>query len=177
LREERLASTRVFRGRVVGLRVDEVRLLPGERRATREVVEHPGAVAVVAAGPDRRVALVRQYRYPVGEVLLEVPAGTLEPGEDPAGCALRELAEETGLRGERAEPLTSLYTSPGFSDEVIHVFLVRLDSVRRDDPRPDEDERVEAVLMPLEEALALVRRGVIRDAKSAAALFLAAERL
>ena len=113
-RELATASERVFEGRIVSLRIDDVRF-PDGRETRREVVEHRSAVAIVPLLPDNRVLLVRQWRHPVGEELVEIPAGLLEPGEQPIECAQRELAEETGYNAGRLEPLASFYSSPGFN--------------------------------------------------------------
>ncbi|MEW6031318.1 MAG: NUDIX hydrolase [Bacillota bacterium] len=182
-----MSSRAVFRGRLVGLRVDEVRVLPEGRAASREIVEHPGAVAVVPVTTEGEVVLVRQYRYAAGEELLEIPAGTLEPGEEPAACAVRELREETGRSAAALEPLGSLFSSPGFCDEVIHLFLARLedpgDEASANGERgaynyaTDEDERLEVVVLSLERAVGLARDGRLRDAKTVAGLCLAALRL
>jgi len=177
MREELVSSTTVFEGRIVKVRVDQVRLGPEGRAARREVVGHPGAVAVVAVTPDGEVVLVRQFRYAAGEELLEVPAGTLEPGEEPADCARRELAEETGRTAGGVELLASLYTSPGFCDEVIHVFLARLDGTPARPQSPDEDERLYPITVPLAAALKMAGEGRLRDAKTVAGLWLAAARL
>ena len=114
--EEVINITEVFKGKVINLRIDQV-LLPDGRNATREVVEHPGAVAVVPVHADGSVILVRQYRHAVGKVLLEIPAGKLDLNEDPDMCAARELEEETGCRALNIKKLAAIFTTPGFSDE------------------------------------------------------------
>ncbi len=177
MKETTISSKLVFSGRVIRLRVDEVALEPDGRKSSREVVDHPGAVAVVPVLPDGRVVLVRQYRYAAGEELTEIPAGTLYPGEDPEACARRELAEETGRKAAGLEGLGSFYTSPGFSGELIHIYLARLADDSGGEPHPDEDERLEAFAVPLDEALSLADGGCLRDAKTAVGLLLAARRL
>ncbi|MDQ7849916.1 MAG: NUDIX hydrolase [Armatimonadota bacterium] len=166
-----LASRRLFSGRVVGLRVDRVRL-PGGGETEREVVEHRGAAAVVPLTERGEVLLVRQYRYAVGEFLLEIPAGTLEPGEAPLACAVRELAEEVGVQARRWDPLAVLYPSPGVLTEAMHLFLATGLVAAPGRAAADEDLAVER--LPLGEAVARVERGEIRDAKSVAGLLLAA---
>lgn len=168
-----LASRRVFSGRVVGLRVDRVRL-PDGGETEREVVEHRGAAAVVPLTEGGEVLLVRQFRYAVGEPLLEIPAGTLEPGETPLACAVRELAEEVGAQAAHWDPLAVLYPSPGVLTETMHLFLATGLAAAPGRPAADEDLAVER--LPLREALARVDRGEIRDAKSVAGLLLAARR-
>lgn len=170
LGEKTLHSRVVYRGKILNLRVDRV-LLPSGAEGWREVVEHAGAVAVVALTEEGEVVMVRQYRYPVGKTLLEIPAGKLEEGEDPLQCAQRELAEETGHTARRWEPLLSFYSSPGFCSEKMHLFLAR--ELERAACSPDEDEFLQVVRVPLEEALGLLWGGEICDAKSAAGLLAA----
>lgn len=177
LTEERVSSERVFTGRILKVRVDEVLLQPGGHSARREVVEHPGAVAIVPLTEDGRVLLVRQYRYAAGVELLEIPAGTLEPGEDLATCARRELSEETGGRALVLELLATVFTSPGFCDERIHIYLARLDPEAVGGQHPDEDERLHVEAVPLAKALDMALAGRIQDAKSVVGLTLAAARV
>lgn len=171
--ERPLRSRRIYDGRVISLRVDEV-VLPSGRSASREIVEHRGAVAVVPITAQGGVMLVRQYRTATGGTLLEIPAGTLEVGEDPEGALQRELAEEVGMRAGRVERLASFYPSPGFLTEVVHVYLAADLSPHR---LEGEEEDLEVVEMPLREAAALVRRGEIKDAKSIIGLLLAGARI
>lgn len=158
-----ISSRRVYDGRVVSLRVDTVRLAGG-RTARREIVEHRGAVALVALDPDGNVLLVRQYRKPVERALLEIPAGTLDAGEDPTDCARRELTEETGYSPGRLTPVVGFYSAPGFCTEYLHVFLAT--DLSPSAAVPDADEEIEVIRLPLDECLRLVREGEIRDAKS-----------
>jgi len=160
--ERTVSSRRAFSGRLLSLRVDEVELESG-RRATREVVEHPGAVAILAWDGER-VAAVRQWRQAAAADLLEIPAGTREPGESPLESAERELAEECGLRAGRWEEGPSFYTAPGFSTELLTLFLAtNLSAV---DVAPPEDEALERSWLTLADALAAIDDGRIRDAKS-----------
>ncbi len=167
LQEEVIRSERIFQGRVVNLRVDTVRL-PNGRISQREIVEHRGAVAIVPMLDDDTVLMIRQYRLAVNAVLLEVPAGTLEPGEPPERCAARELEEETGHRAGTLQPLFSQYLAPGYSQEILHVFLAR--DLHPTSQQTEEDENVEVVPMPLQEAVDRVLSGEIKDAKTIAAL-------
>ena len=147
----------------MNLRVDSVEL-PGGLQATREVVEHDDVVAIVPLLEDGDVLLVRQYRLPAEQVMLEVPAGGVDAGESSEQAAQRELGEECGQRADRLERLGGFYASPGFCSEFMHVFLAtQLRPVRA---RPDPDEEIAVVRLPLAEALRLVRRGEIRDGKS-----------
>lgn len=167
MQEEVIRSERIFQGRVVNLRVDTVRL-PNGRLSQREIVEHRGAVAIVPMLDDETVLMIKQFRLAVNEVLLEVPAGTLEPGEAPEVCASRELEEETGYRAGTLRPLFSQFLAPGYSQEILHVFLAQ--NLERTAQQMEEDENVEVVPMPIGRAVELVLSGEIKDAKTIAAL-------
>jgi ADP-ribose pyrophosphatase len=163
MNERVLDSRRVYEGRVVNLRVDTVEMRNG-RTAQREVVEHVQAVAVVPVAPDGRIVLVRQYRLPVGAVLLEVPAGSLDGDEDPETGAQRELREETGFSAGRLTRLCGFWVAPGYCTEYIHVYLAEdLTESRLD---ADEDEDVEVEVVTLDQALTAIDQGEIEDAKS-----------
>jgi ADP-ribose pyrophosphatase len=162
-----LSSRQVYKGKVVSLRVDEISLMNGGR-ATREVVEHPGAVVVIALDEERRVALVRQYRHAVNCYLLELPAGGLEPGESPLETAQRELREEVGVEAAAWTRLGSFFSSPGFASEILHVFLA--EQLRPARAEPDDDEDIVVVRYRLSELYE--EPGQLRDAKSLAALLL-----
>ena len=172
-RARRLHSRRVYAGKVLALDVDEVEE-PGGVRAVREVVRHHGSVAALAVHADGTVVLVRQYRYAVDEELWELPAGRLDPGESAEGGARRELEEETGLAAERLEAMGVFYTTPGFCDEIMHLF--RATGLRSVPPRPEADERIEVRSWPLEEAREMIRRGNVREGKTLVALLLESER-
>jgi ADP-ribose pyrophosphatase len=162
-----------YRGRFLELWREEVEL-PGGHRVELDVVRHPGAAAVVPFASESDVLLLRQFRHAVGGTLLEVPAGKLD-GEPPEACAARELEEEAGRRAGRLETLGSILTTPGFTDEVIHLFAAfDLEEVPA---RHESDEVIEVVRMPFASALERVWRGELRDAKSALALLYAARRL
>ena len=160
--ERTVRSEQVFRGDLLSVRVDEVELDSG-RRTTREVVEHPGAVAILAWDGER-LAMVSQWRAAASGELLEIPAGTLEPGEQPGATARRELAEECGLAAENWEEGPSFYTAPGFSTELLTLFLAS-DLVPSEASAP-EDEALTRSWLTLDEALAAIDDGRIRDAKS-----------
>jgi ADP-ribose pyrophosphatase len=172
--EERTTRTQhPWRGRLIGVRVDDVELADG-RRSTREIVEHPGA-AVIVAWDGERVATVRQWRHPTGGELLELPAGTLDPGEEPLATATRELAEECGLAAGTWIEGPRFYTAPGFCTELIHAFLatdlVEAASIG------DEDEEIERGWLTLQDALAAIDDGRIMDAKTIAGIGWLARRL
>lgn len=169
---ERLVSSEVLRrGRILEFRVDTVDLADGTR-STREIAGHPGGVAMVAIDPEGRVLLVRQWRHAIGGALLEIPAGTLDRHEDRsvedhASAAARELEEETGFRAATWRYLGAFYTAPGFTEELMHLYLATdLTPAHEGRLGPDEDERLELEPVPLEDAIAMAERGELRDAKS-----------
>ena len=157
-----LGTTRPWQGRRIAVRVDEVERTDGHR-TSREVVEHAGAVGILA-WDGTRIAVVRQWRHATGQALLEIPAGTLEPGEPAADTARRELAEEAGLAADRWEEGPRFYTAPGFCTELLQLFLAT--ELRPTQAGGDEDESLEASWLTLDEAVESVDRGDIRDAKS-----------
>ena len=161
--EEILKSEYLYRGSVVKLRLDQVRL-PNRNVVAREIVEHRGAVAIVALDDEPRVLLVRQYRVGAARETLEIPAGTLEEGEDPALCAIRELKEETGYSAARWEPLGYFFSSPGFCTEKMYLFLARQLSAGA--ASPEEDESIAVEWLPLARAIDAIERGGIVDGKS-----------
>ncbi len=167
-------SEEIKRGFHVVVNTERVRL-PNGVRVELDIVRHPGAAAVVPFLSDDRVLLIRQYRHAAGGTILEVPAGKLDDGETPEICAARELEEEAGVRAGRLEALGWIFTSPGFTDERIHLFAAY--DLERVAMRPDDDELIEPVEMSLEEALALVWNGELTDGKSAMALIHAAHRM
>jgi ADP-ribose pyrophosphatase len=174
LREEIVDSERIYAGRIVTLRKDTVRLEDG-RVATREIIEHRPAVAIVPITDDGRIVLVRQWRVPANAELLEVPAGVIEPDEDIEVGLQRELQEETGYRAARVRRLAGFFVAPGYTTEFIHVYLAEGLSESR--LQADEDEEITVELHTLDEALALIQRGEIRDGKSIIGLYaLALER-
>ncbi len=164
----------VYEGRVVNLYIETVQL-PNGKTARREVVRHGGAVAMVPLHEDGRVTLVRQYRLPAGRDLLEIPAGTLEPGEDPLDCAVRELQEEVGLYPGKLTPLGGIFLAPGYSSEYIHLYLAT--DLRPSSLTGDDDEFLEVVTMPLDDVLRMIDDGQIADAKTITTLLLVARRL
>jgi ADP-ribose pyrophosphatase len=157
---------------VVRLDLDTVRF-PDGSTGQLELIRHPGAAAIVPcasdpAGADPTILLIRQYRYATGGPLWEIPAGTLDAGEDPEACARRELLEETGVTARRLERLTSIWTTPGFTNEVIHLYLAT--GLTTGEPSRERDEFIEVVPQPLSRVLALIRDGEIRDAKTVVAI-------
>jgi ADP-ribose pyrophosphatase len=171
--EEVVATQRPWSGRLIKVRVDEVALATG-RTATREVVEHPGAVGILA-WDGTRLALVRQWRHPANRAMLEIPAGTLDPGEEPLATAQRELAEECALSASAWEAGPSFFTAPGFCTERLSLFLAS--GLRPAEAEAPEDEDLELSWMTLGEAVAAVDAGDIADAKSIAGVLWLARRL
>ena len=162
-KEEMVSQETVYEGVLVNVRRDKARLMDG-RITNREVVEHPGGVAVFAMDDQGRVALVRQYRYPMGEETLELPAGKLEPGEDPRDSGLRELAEETGLVPGTFEDMGCLYSSPGILAERIYLYFAK--DLTQGPTHPDDGEFVETVWLPYQDLVDKARRGEIKDGKT-----------
>ena len=166
------ATRRVHTGRVLNLDIDTVRF-PDGSTGDLEVIRHPGAAAVVplaspADSADPVVLLLRQFRYAAGGPVWEIPAGRLEPGEAPDACAQRELREEAGARAGRLERLTTIWTTPGFTDETIHLFLAT--ELTMVEVNREPDEFIEVVARPLSEVLTAIKRGEISDAKTVVAI-------
>ena len=166
-KEEMVSQETVYEGVIVNVRRDKARLMDG-RITNREVVEHPGGVAVFAMDDQGRVALVRQYRYPMGEETLELPAGKLEPGEDPRDSGLRELAEETGLVPGTFEDMGCLYSSPGILAERIYLYFAK--DLTQGPTHPDDGEFVETVWLPYQDLVDKARRGEIKDGQTLAGI-------
>lgn len=174
----RVRGLRAYDGKVISLDIDVVRYPDGSFGEV-EMVRHPGAAAIVAVSAlgegNPHVILLRQYRYAVDSFLLEIPAGRLEPGETPIECASRELREETGYRAERWEPLLTMYTTPGFTDEKIHLFVAS--DLTAGQSALERDEFAEVKRVPLTDAIGMIESGDIQDAKTIVGLLLAADRL
>jgi len=174
--DAKIGSRRVYTGRVLNLDIDKVRF-PDDSTGELEIIRHPGASAVVPflsdpAGEDPQILIIKQYRYAAEDFLYEVPAGRLDPNEAPADCARRELLEETGCTAEHIEPLYTFYTTPGFIDERIHGFMAT--GLTRGESKREADEFLTLETMTLSHALELVRKGEIRDGKTAVLLLYAA---
>ncbi len=172
--EKILRHVNTYKGIIVDVETDMVGLANG-KTTLREVVRHPGGACVAAVTDDGRVAMVRQFRYPFREHLYEIPAGKLEPGEDPLLAAQRELSEETGLEAGRWEQLCVLYTSPGISSERLFLYLAT--DLRQGAAHPDANELLDVLWLPLDELLEKIDAGEIGDAKTVAGALLAKRRL
>ena len=171
-----VSSRRIYTGKVLNLDIDEVRF-PDQSIGELEMIRHSGASAVVPflsdpAGEDPQLLLIKQYRYAANGFVYELPAGRLDPGEEPAACARRELREETGCSADRVEFLYTMYTTPGFTDERIHLFLATGLTHGKTGHESDEFLTIETV--PLSQALEMIRDGVIQDAKTALGILYAA---
>lgn len=173
--EKKLTSEPVFDGVLLHVFKDEVELPNGDK-AVREWIKHPGASSVIPLLPDNQIILVKQYRYPVAQVTLEVPAGKLDkPGEDPVVCARRELSEETGYTAGKIWKLTTIATTVGFTNEYIHLYAAS--DLTAGEKHPDYDEFINTVKMPLTAALHLVETGKIIDSKSIISILLLAKQI
>ena len=161
--EKTVSTRRIHEGRIINLREDVV-LLPSGRQAKREIVEHHGAVCIVPVLSDGRVVLVRQWRHPAEDALLEVPAGGLEKGEEPLEAARRELIEECGYRTGRITPLYTAFLAPGYSTELMYAYVA--EDLAEGETDPDEDENVVVEIYPLNELMAMIYDGQIRDSKT-----------
>jgi len=168
LREKTIDTKEIYKGRVISLSVDTV-VTPGGNEATRELVHHPGGVAVVAIDNDDMIYLVRQYRIPYDDILLEIPAGKLDSKEEnPKDAAARELSEETGLVAKEIKHIGDFYPSVGFLDENLRLFVAT--GLSEGQTHPDEDEYLDVVKMPFDEAVKLVVDGTIKDGKTIAGI-------
>ncbi|CAK7016224.1 NUDIX hydrolase [Tissierella carlieri] len=161
--EKTMKSDKLYEGKLLNLRVDTVEI-PDKKYSKREIVEHPGGVAVIPVTDDNSIILVKQYRKAVERFLLEVPAGKLELNEEPRETAVRELKEETGYEAKKLEYLLEFYTSPGFSNEKIYLFLAT--DLVEGEPTPDVGEFIETVKYNIEDLIKMVERGEITDSKT-----------
>lgn len=167
--EKTIDSTSIYNGKVISLKVDDV-TLPNGKVAKREIIKHPGAVAIIAITAQGKLVLVEQYRKALERSIIEIPAGKIDPGEEPLTTALRELEEETGYGSRDLTYLQSFATSPGFADEIVHVYLAKDLYVLEEKADLDEDEFVELLEVTLEEAQEMVNDKRIYDAKTAFAV-------
>lgn len=167
LKEKQISSKYIFKGRVISLRVDEAEL-PNGKTASREVVEHNGGVTVVPLTDDNEVIMVEQFRYPYSEVVLEIPAGKRDLGEEPLACGKRELMEETGAVSDDFTFLGELYPTPGYCGEIIYMYLAK--NLSFGETNPDEDEFLNVKKIPLKDTVDMILKGEIKDAKTQAAI-------
>lgn len=170
-KETTISSKTVFSGKVINLRVDEVETI-NKNIATREIVEHNGGVGIVAFDGDK-ILLVKQYRRPFDEAVLEIPAGKLEKGEEPLACAFRELEEETGYKTTVLDLMTVIYPTPGFCTEKLHIYFTN--KLIKSKTNFDEDEYLELYRYTLDEAVNMIKNGEIKDAKTIVGILMAKE--
>ena len=163
LKENKISSEIIYQGRLLDIRRDVVRL-PNGNTSTREWIKHPGAVCIIPRLPDDRIALIRQYRYPVQQEMIELPAGKLEENENPKDCAMREMEEEIGYHAEKITFLTHIHPAIGFADEVMWLYLA--EDLIKTALNQDEDEFLELMPTPLDQAVQMVWDGKITDTKT-----------
>lgn len=168
LYEKTLHTETIYEGRIINVRVEDVEL-PNGKKSKRELIDHPGAVAVIAITPDNKILAVRQYRKALKKAIVEIPAGKLEPGEKPEVTAIRELEEETGYTCESLDKIISFYTSPGFANELVHLYVAK-GLEKKGEQAADEDEFLDVLHLSLEEMEEMLETEEIHDAKTAYAL-------
>ncbi|NLJ97918.1 MAG: NUDIX hydrolase [Tissierellia bacterium] len=161
--EKTMKTDKIYEGKMVNLRIDTVEL-PDKKYSKREIVEHPGSVGIIPITDDGSMVLVRQFRKPIEKNLLEIPAGKIEINEEPKETALRELSEETGYMANKMEYLFEFYTSPGFSDEKIYLFLAT--DLLKGEANPENDEYIEVEKLKIEDLVDMVEKGEINDSKT-----------
>lgn len=172
--EKTMKSDKLYEGKVINLRIDTVEL-PDKKYSKREIVEHPGGVAVVGITDDNEILLVSQYRKAVGRVLLELPAGKLEVNEEPKETAIKELREETGYRAERLEYLLEFYTSPGFSTEKVYIFLA--ENLVKGDQELEAGEYIDVLTYKIDDLVEMIEKGDIIDSKTIIGIYTIKDRL
>ncbi|SCG83330.1 ADP-ribose pyrophosphatase [Proteiniborus sp. DW1] len=172
--EKTMKSEKIYEGKILSVRVDTVEL-PDKKYSKREIVEHPGAVAIVAITDEKEIVLVKQFRKATETVLLEIPAGKLEINEHPQDCAIRELKEETGLEAKKIEYILDYYSSPGFANEKVHIFIAS--ELLSGEAELEEDEYIDVVKVNMDEALEMINNGTIKDGKTIIGIFMAYNKL
>ncbi len=168
-REHVIETKIIYKGKLINVRIDEI-LLKNGNKYVREIVEHPGAVAILPFLDNDTILMVKQYRRAADKVLLEIPAGTLNKNETPENCALRELEEETGYRAHKIEKLGTFYLAPGYSTEIIYAFLAK--ELEKQKQRLEIDEDIVVEKVKIKDLLTMINEGKIEDAKTLASLFL-----
>ncbi|WIV10979.1 NUDIX hydrolase [Proteiniborus sp. MB09-C3] len=168
--EKTMKSEKIYEGKILSLRIDTVEL-PDKKYSKREIVEHPGAVAIVPITNEGEIVFVKQFRKATETVLLEIPAGKLEINEQPVECAIRELKEETGLYSENIEYILDYFSSPGFTNEKIHIFIAS--EVINGEATPEEDEYIDVVKINIDEAINMIKDGTIKDGKTIIGVYMA----
>jgi ADP-ribose pyrophosphatase len=169
LRETQITSSGIYDGKVLKMRQDTVELPNGEH-GYREVLSHPGGIVILPVLDDGKILLIKQFRYALNKVIYEFPAGKLEPGEDPFECAKRELEEETGYAANQWQSCHYVYTAPGFCNEKLYLYKAT-ELTKLENPHTEDDEFIEVVTHTIEELVALIKQGVITDAKTVCGVF------
>lgn len=169
LYEKTIRTEKIYSGKVVNLFVEDVEL-PNGKTSKREIIKHPGAVAILAITDENKIVMVEQFRKALEKTIVEIPAGKLEKGEEPGVCARRELEEETGYECKSLELLISFYTSPGFADELVHLYIAKGLSKKENSAQLDEDEFINVKELTLKEAIQYLQDQIIYDAKTAYAV-------
>lgn len=169
MKEKTFKSKLIYKGKILSLRLDDV-ILPNGKTTTREIVEHPGAVAILPLIDKDKFLLVKQFRTPIRKTLLEIPAGKIEKGENIRQCAKRELMEETGYKTDNLKKIASVYLAPGYSSEIIHVFLAK--NLKETKSNPDDDEFIQNVILKKKDTLDKIKNGKINDSKTIIAIML-----
>ncbi len=172
--EKTISSETVYSGHVINVRVDTVEM-PDGKTAFRDIAEHPGGVGVLALTEDNKIIMVKQYRKPIEKAIYEIPAGKIDRGEAPLKCGIRELEEETGFKAEEFISLGYMYPSPGFTDEVTHIYLAK--GLYKGTCNPDEDEYLDIEMFEIDEIRQMIMKNEINDAKTVFAFFKALEHL
>lgn len=170
--EKKRQSREIYNGKIIHVQVDEV-IIAG-KKAEREIVNHPGAAAIIAVTDKKEILLVKQYRYAIGQVLLEIPAGKRDAGEKPETCALRELEEETGYIGT-LKKIGVIYTTPGFCDETIYLYMA--EQLIKTKQHLDENEYLDVISIPIKKVFQMISEGNIQDAKTLSAFSIARDYL
>ncbi|WDV47924.1 NUDIX hydrolase [Clostridiaceae bacterium M8S5] len=165
--EKTISSKRIYEGKIINLRIDTIEL-PEQKYSKREIVEHNGGSAVIPVTEDNKIILVKQFRKAAEEYLIEIPAGKIDPSEDPKDCVIRELVEETGINAGKIEFLFKCYSTPGFSNEVLHIYAAY--DLEFGAPAPDEDEYIEILKLDIDEAIKMIYDGEIKDCKTISAI-------
>lgn len=172
--EKTMKSEKIYEGKILSVRIDTVEL-PDKKYSKREIVEHPGAVAIVPITKEKEIVFVKQFRKATESVLIEIPAGKLEINEQPVNCAVRELKEETGLSAEKIEYVLDYYSSPGFTNERIHLFFAT--GIVYGEAAPEDDEYIDVIKLNINEAVDMIRRGIIKDGKTITGVLMAYDRM
>lgn len=165
--EKTISTKKIYEGKIINLRIDTIEL-PDQKYSKREIVEHNGGSAVIPVTADNKIVFVKQYRKAAEDYLIEIPAGKIDTGEDPRDCVIRELKEETGIIAGKIDYLFKFYSTPGFSNEIIHLYAAY--DLEFGNPNPDEDEYIDILKIDVDEAIQMIFNGEIIDSKTVSAI-------